>query len=145
MKKSHKILIGIGILALLGAIFGDNDKPISNTAAETVITSTPISTPVPTLTPEQIAENEKQAKKRKIELQFSSWDGSHHKLTKYIKSTMNDPDSYKHVETVYGIYDTYLIVFTTFRGKNSFGGVVTNTIKAKIKNIDGEIIEILKQ
>ncbi len=79
-----------------------------------------------------------------IEDQFSSWDGSHSELTKVIKKSMNDPKSYDHVETVYFDMGDHLIVNTTFRGENAFGGIVKNTIKAKI-SIDGENIEILEQ
>ena len=57
---------------------------------------------------------------------------------------MNDPDSYKHVDTFYNDHGDYLIVKTTFCGKNAFGGVVTNTISAKV-DLDGKIIEIISQ
>jgi hypothetical protein len=77
-----------------------------------------------------------------IEKQFSAWDGSHIELTREIKRNMNDPESYEHVETVYGDRGDYLIVETTFRGKNAFGGTVINTARARV-SIDGEIIEIL--
>lgn len=42
-----------------------------------------------------------EARKKKIESQFSAWDGSHRNLERIIKEAMNDPDSYDHVETVY--------------------------------------------
>ena len=56
---------------------------------------------------------------------------------------MNNPDSYKHVETKYKDKGEYLIVTTVFRGTNTFGGVVTNSIKAKI-DLNGNILEIIK-
>ena len=71
-------------------------------------------------------------RKKKIDRQFSSWDGSHRNLERYIKKLMNDPSSYDHVETVYWDRGNCLIVKTTFRGKNAFGGVVINSIKAKV-------------
>tara|TARA_R110002050_G_scaffold228586_1_gene364218 strand:+ start:495 stop:1190 length:696 start_codon:yes stop_codon:yes gene_type:complete len=77
-----------------------------------------------------------------IESQFSAWDGSHRNLEKYIKKNMNDPDSYEHVQTVYWDQGDYLVVKTTFRGNNAFGGKVKNDIKAKI-TIDGVILEIV--
>lgn len=95
-------------------------------------------------------EEEKQkllaAEKRKkdIEMQFSSWDGSHTNLERVIKESMNDPDSYDHVKTVYWDQGSYLIVQTTFRGKNAFGGVVKNTVKAKV-SLTGQVLEILEQ
>jgi rubrerythrin len=93
----------------------------------------------------QAAEAARQAaRQRRIEAQFSPWDGSHRALEEIIKKSMNDPDSYKHVETRYGDYGDYILVVTTFRGKNVFGGVVTNTWRAKF-TIDGRLIEIVSQ
>lgn len=98
----------------------------------------------------KIIEEEKQkkaaaeARKKKIESQFSAWDGSHRNLEQLIKAAMNDPDSYKHVETVYWDRGDYLVVRTTYRGKNVFGGVVKNSVMA-IVSIDGRVLKILDQ
>ena len=93
-------------------------------------------------------EKEKQRlaaeRKKRIESQFSAWDGSHRNLERVVKKAMNDPESYKHVETVYWDMGSYLIVRTTFRGKNVFGGVVKNSVKAKV-DLDGNVLEILEQ
>jgi hypothetical protein len=62
---------------------------------------------------------------------FSPLDGAHRGLEKYIKNQMNDPDSYKHVETTHGEKDGNILVVTKFRGKNKFGGVVTSWMMAK--------------
>jgi len=75
---------------------------------------------------------------------FSSWDGSHRGLTKVIKESMNDPKSYEHVETVYWDKGDRLIVQTTFRGKNGFGGVVKNRVKAET-DLDGNVLKIIAQ
>ncbi len=98
---------------------------------------------------EKEAEKKKQeeaAAKRKemIEKQFSLWDGSHIGLTEVIKEGMHDPKSYKHVETVYWDMEDHLVVQTTFRGKNAFGGVVKNIVKAKV-SLDGDVLEIIDQ
>lgn len=85
------------------------------------------------------------ARKEKIEDQFSAWDGSHRKLEDYIERNMHDPDSYEHVETVYWDRGDHLVVRTTFRGNNAFGGKVKNSVKAKVSIEDGEILEILSQ
>lgn len=91
------------------------------------------------------AEEAKLAsRQRAIEQQFSKWDGSHVALERIIKKSMNDPDSYKHVETKYGDKGDYILVETTFRGKNAFGGVVTNTMRAKF-TLSGDLIEIVSQ
>ena len=82
-------------------------------------------------------------RKKKIERQFSAWDGSHRNLERLIKKTMNDPGSYDHVKTVYWEMGAYVVVKTTFRGKNAFGGVVVNWVKAKV-DLDGNIIKIIE-
>ena len=80
-----------------------------------------------------------------IEKGFSSlWDGSHRELTKVIKGSMNDPGSYEHVETVSWDMGDHLVVRTTFRGKNAFGGVVSNWVKAKT-DLDGNVLEVIEQ
>jgi hypothetical protein len=78
-----------------------------------------------------------------LESGFSKWDGSHLALERHIIKSMNDPDSYEHVDTSYIDYKNHLIVLTKFRGKNAFGGTVVNSISAKV-SIDGEIIEIIQ-
>lgn len=83
------------------------------------------------------------AREERIERQFSVWDGSHRNLERYILTIMNDPDSYDHEETVYWDRGSHLIVKTTFRGRNAFGGMVLNSIRAKVA-LDGEVLEILE-
>ena len=95
---------------------------------------------------EQLAkENERAAISsaidRQIENQFSSWDGSHRKVERAIKENMNDPDSYKHVSTTYQRTNTGLVVLTTYRGKNAFGGVVTGTARA-ITDENGNVVSL---
>ena len=89
-------------------------------------------------------EPPKSSRQENIENQFSAWDGSHRNLERYIKKIMNDPDSYKHVETRYWDMTTHLVVQTTFRGKNAFGAVIVNRIKAKV-SLDGQVLEIIDQ
>ncbi len=86
-----------------------------------------------------------QETSRKALLQkgFSAWDGSHKKLTEYIKESMNDPSSYDHAATVYQDMDEYLVVTTTFRGKNAFGAIVKNSVRAKV-DVSGNILEIIE-
>ncbi len=85
-----------------------------------------------------------RAREKQIEEQFSAWDGSHRNLERVIKKAMNDPDSYEHDETKYWDRGDHLIVETTYRGKNAFGGVVKNYVKAKI-SLDGQVLQILDQ
>ena len=80
-----------------------------------------------------------------IESQFSPWDGSHDELENFIKTKMNDPDSYEHVETGrwgHRSANDYYLVRTTFRGKNAFGGMIINSVTAKVRKSDGAILEI---
>ena len=90
----------------------------------------------------------KEAETKKIEdfkmNCFSAWDGSHRQLEEYIKTNMNDPDSYEHVKTEFQTLKDFAIVQTKFRGKNGFGGVVVNTVKAKV-SYDCQVLEILGQ
>lgn len=80
------------------------------------------------------------SRKERIEKAFSSWDGSHRNLEAWVKSAMNDPDSYKHIETVYREKgpDT-IFVMMQFSGKNAFGGVVKNTATC-YTDLDGNIL-----
>ena len=90
-------------------------------------------------------EKKEVARKERLEKGFSSlWDGSHRELTKVIKGSMNDPGSYEQVETVYWDMGDHLVVRTTFRGKNAFGGVVSNWVKAKA-DLDGNVLEVIEQ
>lgn len=77
---------------------------------------------------------------------FSGWDGSYRPLEKLIKNNMNDDSSYKHVATVYQLIlnkDPHAIVKTTFRGTNAYGGVVKQTIAARVDVRTGEVVSIL--
>ncbi|CAI1524546.1 hypothetical protein [Serratia marcescens] len=77
---------------------------------------------------------------------FSGWDGSYRPLEKLIKKSMNDDSSYKHVETVSHLVlgkDQHAIVKTTFRGTNAYGGVVKQTVAARVDVRTGEVVSIL--
>jgi len=94
-------------------------------------------------TEKDVPKTKEELRKEKIEKHFSAWDGSHQGLTKIIKESMNDPNSYEHVETRYWDKGDHLIVKTTFRGKNALGGVVKSLIMAKV-DINGNVIEIIE-
>ena len=79
-----------------------------------------------------------------LEKQFSAWDGSHNTLTQLIKKSMNDPDSYEHVESKYWDMTDYVVVRTVYSGKNAFGGRVKNFVKAKFDN-NGNLLEIIEE
>lgn len=78
---------------------------------------------------------------------FSGWDGSYRPLEKLIKASMNDDSSYKHVSTVYHLVlnkDPHAVVKTTFRSTNTYGGVIKQTVAARVDVRTGEIVSILE-
>ncbi len=83
----------------------------------------------------------KEVNKLKVNRQFSSWDGSHKNLEKYIKKNMNNPKSYEHVETKYQINDNSITIYTKFRGTNAFNAVVTNEAIATA-DLEGNLLEV---
>lgn len=93
--------------------------------------------------PEYLATRD-AARKKRLEGGFSAWDGSHRGLTKVIKEAMNDPKSYEHADTKFWDMGDHLVVTTTYRGKNAFGGVVKNWVKAKT-DLDGNVLEIIEE
>lgn len=75
---------------------------------------------------------------------FSPWNGSYRPLENYIKGNLKDPSSYEHVKTMYGLvyYGTdrpYMNVKTVYRGKNSFGAIITETTSIKVDAITKEV------
>ena len=57
---------------------------------------------------------------------------------------MNDPKSFEHVNTTYVMTnDGYAIINMVYRGRNALGGIVTESIKAKIDPLDCSIIQII--
>jgi hypothetical protein len=119
MSAPLKFILGLFILIVLGGIFGEKDNSAKKQSPP------------------------KSLHQQQIEKQFSSWDGSHRTLERHIKDIMNDPSSYEHIETRYIDNGDHLLVFTRFRGKNGFGGMVQQAITAKI-DMDGNIIEIVE-
>ena len=67
-------------------------------------------------------------------------DNSYRPLVKYLKKYMNDPKSYKHIETIYSIgNDNSLLITTRFRAKNKFGALVVNECEAIANSETGEL------
>lgn len=78
-------------------------------------------------------------REQKIKDQFNTWDGSHKGLEAWVKRQMNDPGSYEHVESRWGDNGDRITVSLTFRGKNVYGGVVTQTAIADF-DLEGNMI-----
>lgn len=103
------------------------------------------------MTPEQRKEYLKEEKRQELARQFADkferkFDGSIKPVVEYVKTTMNDPDSFKHVQTEWFIRngaDRQYTVRMRYRGTNGFGAVVTEQIEV-IVDQDGKIIEETK-
>lgn len=76
---------------------------------------------------------------------MSDYDGSFTPLKDFVKKNMHDPSSFEHVETRYLVEEDFATIVMNYRGKNAFGGVVLNSISAKV-SVDGNCtpIEILE-
>ncbi|MFS7164575.1 hypothetical protein [Serratia proteamaculans] len=76
-----------------------------------------------------------------------SFDSSYRPLTAAIKESMNNPSTFEHVETSYRFMldnsSPYAVVTTVYRGSNSFGALVKNSISAKVDLRTGNIVEYL--
>jgi hypothetical protein len=81
-------------------------------------------------------------RKAELEKQFNLRDGSHRGVVKYVKSTMHDPSSFKHVKTGYIDEGEYLVIEMSFRGKNAFGGLVLNKVLAEV-SLDGDVLSLV--
>jgi len=90
-------------------------------------------------------KNDSTAREEILKKSFSAWDGSHKTLVEFVKSNMNDPESFEHVKTNYwdNGRDT-IIIKMTYRGKNGFGGVLTKIVRAEA-DISGNLIKVDNQ
>jgi len=121
--KKHVGCLGSSLVILAALIFFTNmgNSPESNNTAQP--------TPAQPITAQPITA--KDIRVDELLKCFSGWDGSHIELTKLIKEGMKNPDSYDHVETKYSDKGNHLIVITQYRGTNSFGAVVTESVIAE--------------
>jgi len=79
------------------------------------------------------AQNDSIAHATFIKSQF--FGGMHTKSVIAIKELMNDPESFEHVNTTFSESDNKVIVFTKFRGKNSFNATITQTYVTRADSI----------
>ncbi len=90
-------------------------------------------------------ENEARVEmaKKKYPEYFKTFNGSYYKIVDLVKKQMNDPSSFKHIDTrwEYGSGYRYARARMEYSGKNAFGGRVREAITVKI-DIDGNIFEI---
>jgi len=87
-----------------------------------------------------------QEPKTKEELVMSrlsnSLDGCQLDMKREVKKLMNDPDSFKCIETNIIKRKNDYVLIMTFQGKNQFGGVVKNVAKAEY-NSDGKFVRLV--
>jgi len=83
-------------------------------------------------------------RKRNIEKQFSSWDGSHPTLSRMIKECCKNPDSYEHIQTRFRDDGKSIFVITKYRAENGFGGMTTENVSVRV-DFDGNVIDIVSQ
>lgn len=88
-------------------------------------------------------KQEPKTKEEQVMARLSnSLDGCPLDMKKEVKKLMNDPDSFKCVETnIIKRKDDYVLIMT-FQGKNQFGGVVKNVAKAEY-NSDGKFVKFI--
>lgn len=101
--------------------------------------NTPTTTPTAKTKP-AVPKTAEELRQEVIGKCFSGWDGSHRNLEMKIKDLMNDPDSYIHEETRHNDKGDRIVIYTKFRGKNSFGGVVREIATAE-SDLNCNIIE----
>lgn len=125
---------------------GDKDKALYKAVAKRGVvqegedTQNGIRLKLSKMTPQErekyVQEQKAQIKAGAFEDKYvSRWDGSVKPVVQYVKNSMNDPKSFEHVNTQWGIVsgttDRYWVNMT-FRGTNAFGATVTNTIKVEV-------------
>ena len=81
------------------------------------------------------------ARDARVQAQFSTWDGSHKALAKYIKDSLDDPASYEHIKTTFDDRFVNLVVTMTYRYRGRSGNMERGSIKAVV-DLDGKILEV---
>lgn len=137
--KLMAVLLLFGFVATFFTSTDSRSEQTSGSLSTPRPTATPRPTPTATATPDPAV-----VRQSLIKSGFSFWDGSHIALTRAIKDAMHNPKSYEHVDTTYIDRGDYLEVTTVYRGTNTFGGIVKDSVTAHV-NLDGSIIAIVEQ
>ncbi len=121
-KPGCKVWIGLFVLlGLIGSLFSSVDDSKTTEKKSVPLTN-----------------------EQKVSELQSGYDGSIRSVVKFVKNSMNDPDSFEHVETRTGFYEKEsFIVSMKYRGKNPFGGVITKYIDLKV-DYSGNVISVEK-
>ena len=89
------------------------------------------------------AERAERQHRQEVKALFSGPGGSVPALVDWVRQRMSDPESFQHVETRYIDRGGEIIVFMTYRGRNAFGGTVTEKVSARLSN-SGRLSDVLK-
>lgn len=127
-KLAKFIVLFFGVAIILAMLFGDYST--TGTSGSNTATGT---APAPQKSPGEVRRD-------KLERQFSAWDGSHIKLERSVKKSLNDPKSYEHIESRFSDDGDRITVILRFRAKNAFGGYVARSARG-VYNIDGQELE----
>lgn len=100
-------------------------------------------TPDPLAEPEEeVIKVDNRTKAQKIAAQFSTHDGRHYLVARQVKSMLHDPDSFKHLKTVYSVVGDKLQIFMSYYAKNAFGAQVITTHTAMVGIETGDVLSI---
>lgn len=94
-----------------------------------------LQTPTPVTTKSSITKEE-------IENLLSSWNGSLPALVDLVKQSLNDPDSFKHIETGYINKGSYIEMRMIYSAKNAYNATIKGVIRAKV-DFEGNVTEII--
>lgn len=120
-KTWHKVVIGLIILAIIGAIFRKEE-------------TTPTAVALTQAQKDSIAF-EKNIVKGKREAEVN--------LRTYVIKSLNDPKSFDVLNQKTWVVGSTIIVMIEYTAKNGFGGVVKSTIKAEADSA-GNLTKIFK-
>lgn len=87
-----------------------------------------------------IGQPSAEVRERQISAQFSPIDGKHLKLAELIKQDLQNPGSYKNVETNFSDVDTAIIVNQQFSFEDENGTRKSGFVKALVDNKENVII-----
>lgn len=90
----------------------------------------------------QVTKPVEQVRAEQVQELFFA-DGRNYQVIEAVKKSMNDPDSFEHIETQHvdkGSGD--VAVTMMFRGKNAFGGKVVNRAVAMVNPSSGEVTSL---
>ena len=90
----------------------------------------------PILTPQQLESNKHD---KWVEYQFDNYNGGRGKLIKMVKENLNDPSGFEYVSITRRFEGDDLIINMIYKGKNGFGGIVSQGVEARVSYKDDSV------